>query len=166
MLGTLIGAQIPIPDELKTRFENDPTGLAGFRPPTYDEFSQYSGLPGSILNEIAGFIPGNNEQKDKLMNGLLGVFDGTPNGGDGDGKISVAELERGFSSDKVIEEIGKMNATLGRMVKDPNFRNRTIVRAKNRESIFGPRSGYDQVALVEQGFADNEESSNQFNVQF
>ena len=78
----------------------------------------------------------------------------------------MREADDGLGSQKVLDEISKLNATMGRLVKDPDFRTRVIKRAPARPSLFGPKDNNNQVDTVLQGLANFEQSVNEFNVSF
>ena len=113
-----------------------------------------------IIGELLNFVAP-DEDKEALKARLINIFDSN-----NDGSVSRREANDGLGSQKVIDEISKLNATMGRMVKDPDFRTRVIKRAPPGPSLFGPKDSDNQVDTVLQGLANFEQSINEFNVSF
>ena len=81
-----------------------------------------------------------------------------------DARVDEKEVSRVLADDDLLDKLKGINATVSKLIRDPNFRVRVIKRTPY-QSIYGPRPE-GQVSLVETGVASFLETANQFNVSF
>lgn len=84
-----------------------------------------------------------------------------------DKQVTATELASASNNKGIMDVLSKMDATTAMMIKNPTFRSQLIERI-DRPSIFGPDplSKYNQVSIVQNGFALDREEANLFNVDF
>jgi hypothetical protein len=158
-----IGAFPPELKDMIDRAQGAVSQASDMLPPGLGPFS---GLPNEIIREIYSQLPGSGEEKGAQINGLLGVIDNPANGGNGDGIIEGDEIKSAFDNDSVLNQLGQLNATMGKMFRDPTFRSRTIAKIDAPSIYDDSRAKYNNVSMVQQGFALNEQDMNMFNVNF
>jgi hypothetical protein len=82
-----------------------------------------------------------------------------------DSKVSREEVMQALGNEAILESLDGINSTIGRLIRDPNFRIRIIDRPAY-QSIYGPRSSDNQETMVQVGEADYLANANSFNVSF
>lgn len=84
-----------------------------------------------------------------------------------DGKIDGGEVKSLFDDDSAINKIANLSPAFARMIREPNFRMRTIEKI-TAPTIGGtnPRDKFNQVSTVEQAYANYDLAENMFNVNF
>jgi hypothetical protein len=84
-----------------------------------------------------------------------------------DGVISGGEVKDMFANDSAINKLATLSPALARMIREPDFRMRTIQKI-DEPTILGtnPADAFSQVSLVQQGYANYDLAANMFNVNF
>lgn len=125
-------------------------------PANYDD--GLGGLAGDLLGGMMDIVGIPADQRN-IINGLIDR--------NGDGKVDGAEIKNLFDDKSAINSIANLSPAFARMLRDPNFRMRTIEKI-DEPTIGGknPRDKFEQVNLVQQGYANYDLAENMFNVNF
>jgi hypothetical protein len=116
------------------------------------------GLLGDVLGGLMDAAGVPDDQKD-IIRGIVDV--------NKDGRVDKAEAKALFDDDSAINKIASLSPAVARMLREPNFRMRTIEKI-DAPTIGGknPRDKFEQVSLVQQGYANYDLAENMFNVNF
>lgn len=112
-----------------------------------------------ILRTILDFTGGNEQKAEQVVREVAGVLDANR-----DGYITDGEMKNASANEEILESINKIHPLLRRAIQDPSFRVRTITPQKVTEA--SPNRFTNNVAAVEQGYANYIQDYNRFNVAF
>jgi hypothetical protein len=148
--------------ELHNRFESQETFGSIFADPRYRAPTGFSYSPSDTIRSHRSFNSSRSSINSNPPNSPSNSGGSSFGGGSfGSGRSSIPDPA-------VIanQTLMNINKNIAMLQKDPNFRNRVITRESGYQSIFGTKGVNNQVNLVQQGYALNEQDQNEFNVIF